>query len=193
LIERSYRLLVRYTAVAIWYDALFKPISANFNIGRMRPALKGLIIHITDGASPGKGKPKMPPSLNGVWGWFCNPKAYASANFCIAKDGEIWQFVDTENRAWSVDGDVIDSEWISVENIGLPGESLTDDQVDGCAMLLGWLHRQHPSIPVAVAVNKHGAGLGYHALFGRGHPGCPGTPVISQLPDIVELCSAAYS
>ncbi len=178
--------------MAIWSDATFVPITENFNIGRMQSPIKGLIIHITDGASPEKGKPKVPPCLQGVWGWFCNPKANCSANFCIAKDGEVWQFVDTANRAWSVDGDTIDAQWISVENIALPGERLTDDQVDRCAMLFSWLHRQSSGVSLSVAGNAQGSGLAYHSLFGKGHPGCPGSPVISQLNDILELASAAY-
>jgi hypothetical protein len=178
--------------MAVWSDAQFRPISANFNRGMMKGPLRGLIIHITDGASPGKGKAKKPPTLEGVWGWFCNPKAKASANFCIAKDGETWQFIDTGNRAWSVDGHKIDAQWISVENIAVPGEKLTDEQIDQCAMLYSWLHWQFPSIPLGIAADKTGAGLAYHSLFGRGHPGCPGSPVIAQLPDIIELASAAY-
>jgi hypothetical protein len=178
--------------MAIWSDAQFMPITKNFNQGRTQAPVKGLIIHITDGAPPKKGMAKAPPSLEGVWGWFCNPAAKASANFCIAKDGEIWQFVDTANRAWSVDGDTIDARWVSVENIALPGEQLTTDQIDRCAMLFSWLHRDNAGIPLAVAPNGSGEGLGYHSLFGKGHPGCPGTTVIAQLPDIIELCSAAY-
>lgn len=178
--------------MAIWSDAKFKPITKNFNNGRMLSPIKGLIIHITDGKSPGDGKPKAPPSLEGVWGWFCNPAANASANFCIAKDGEAWQFVDTANRAWSVDGDTIDSHWISVENIALPGEELTNEQLDRCAMLFSWLHWNNSGIPLAVASGGDGSGLGYHSLFGKGHPGCPGTTVISQLSNIIDLCSAAY-
>ncbi|MDQ6787624.1 MAG: N-acetylmuramoyl-L-alanine amidase [Acidobacteriota bacterium] len=179
--------------MALWSDAQFVPITENFNQGRMVSPIKGLIIHITDGASPGEGKPKMPPSLRGVWGWFCNPKAKASANFCVAKDGEVWQFVDTSNRAWSVDGNTIDAQWISIENIALPGERLTDEQVDICAGLFGWLHRQSPGVSLAVASGAAGSGLAYHSLFGKGHPGCPGMAVIAQLNDILELSSAAYS
>lgn len=178
--------------MALWSDATFKPITSNFNQGRTKQPVKGLIIHITDGASPGKGKPKMPPTLDGVWGWFCNPAAEASANFCVAKDGETWQFVDTVNRAWSVDGDTIDAQWVSIENIALPGEQLTNEQLDKCAMLFSWLHWNNSGIPLTIASSADSGGLGYHSLFGKGHPGCPGSSVISQLPDIIDLCKAAY-
>ena len=178
--------------MALWSDATFNPITNNFNQGRMQAPIKGLIIHITDGASPSEGKPKAPPTLQGVWGWFCNPAAKASANFCVAKDGETWQFIDTANRAWSVDGDTIDAQWISIENIALPGEQLTNEQLDKCAMLFSWLHRTNSGIPLTIASSANSGGLGYHSLFGKGHPGCPGSTVISQLSDIIELCSAAY-
>ena len=78
------------------------------------------------------------------------------------------------------------------ENIALPGERLTDDQVDRCAMLFSWLHKQSSGVSLSVAGNAKGSGLAYHSLFGKGHPGCPGSPVIAQLNDILELASAAY-
>jgi len=60
-----------------------KAITENFEQGKMG-AIQGLVIHITDGA----GHPKRPPSLAGVWGWFNNPTAKASAHFCISKEGK---------------------------------------------------------------------------------------------------------
>lgn len=172
--------------MALWSDAKFRPITANFNAGRISSALRGLIIHITDGHSPGKGRPKVPPSIAGLHGTFSNPAHRASAHFGVDKDGEVWQFVDTSNRAWSVDGDRIDGTWASIENIAVPGDELTAAQLDVCVNLFKWLHVQH-GVPLSLAHTKSGAGLGYHALFGKGHPGCPGNAVISQLEDIVAL------
>jgi hypothetical protein len=170
--------------MALWDQAKFRPITANFNQGRISATLRGLIIHITDGHSPGPGRPRVPPTLEGLWNTFCNPAHNASAHFGVNKDGEVWQFVDTSNRAWSVDGDTVDGQWASIENIAVPGEELTANQLDVCSNLLKWLHQQH-SVPLAVARSKGGQGLGYHALFGKGHPDCPGGPVIAQLEDIV--------
>jgi hypothetical protein len=170
--------------MARWTDATFRPITANFNVGRIASTLNGLILHITDGHSPGKGRPKMPPSLAGLHGTFSNRAHNASAHFGVDKDGEVWQFVDTSNRAWSVDGDKIDGSWASIENIAVPGDELTAAQLDVCANLLRWLNVEH-GVPMTVARTKGSRGLGYHALFGRGHPGCPGNAVIGQIEDIV--------
>lgn len=172
--------------MALWDKATFRPITANFNRGRISTNLDGLIIHITDGHSPGKGRPKIPPSLAGLWGTFNNPSHNASAHFGVNKEGEVWQFVDTSNRAWSVDGDTIDGRWASIENIAVPGDELTVAQIDVCVSLLKWLNQQH-SVPLTVARSKGARGLGYHSLFGKGHPGCPGSLVIDQLEDIVAL------
>lgn len=173
--------------MALWSEATFRPISANFNQGRISASLRGLILHITDGKSPGPGEPRIPPTLGGLWSTFDNPEHKASAHFGVAKDGEVWQFIDTANRAWSVDGDdPIDGHWASIENIAVPGDELTAQQVDVIVRLLKWLNAQH-GVPLTVAHTKGSRGLGYHAMFGKGHPGCPGSPVIDQIPDIVAL------
>jgi hypothetical protein len=120
--------------------ALFKPISRNFNEGMMK-TIYGLVVHITDGHG----------ELDSVWGDFDRvqdrilsngkPEPKKSAHFCINTKGDIWQFVDTSNRAWALDGSTHDSHWISVENIAKYGERLTDAQVMGCSMLLYWMNQ----------------------------------------------------
>lgn len=170
--------------MALWSEASFRPISANFNVGRISASLRGLILHITDGRSPSPGKPRIPPTIAGLWATFNSPAHGASAHFGVAKDGEVWQFIDTANRAWSVDGDTIDGNWASIENIAVPGDELTDEQMDVVVRLLRWLNVQH-SVPLTVAHTKSSSGLGYHSLFGKGHPACPGSPVIDQIADIV--------
>ncbi len=173
--------------MALWSEATFRPITSNFNMGRISTNLDGLILHITDGHSPGKGRPKSPPTLAGLFSTFNNPKHGASAHFGVDKDGEVWQFIDTANRAWSVDGDdPIDGHWASIENIAVPGDELTGAQQDVIVRLLKWLNVQH-SVPLSVARTKRSRGLGYHSLFGKGHPACPGMPVIDQIEDIVAL------
>jgi hypothetical protein len=172
--------------MALWGEATFRPITTNFNRGRISAVLDGLILHITDGTSPGKGRPKVPPTLEGLFGTFNNPTHRASAHFGVDKDGEVWQFIDTSNRAWSVDGDTIDGHWASIENIAVPGDELTSAQMDVIVRLLKWLNVQH-SVPLIVARTMRSRGLGYHALFGKGHPNCPGIAVINQIEDIVAL------
>jgi hypothetical protein len=155
--------------------AWWKPISRNFNPGLMLDPVQGLVIHITDGEgglevnrqdfdSPGKG---------------------ASAHFCIDKKGDMWQFIDTDDRAWAIDGGSNDSHWISIENVAKLGEHLTLEQVTGCAMLLRWLHEQY-GVPFKRARSPKDFGLGYHRMFHIGDHACPGRPVVLQLEGIVR-------
>jgi hypothetical protein len=99
----------------------------------------------------------------------------------------MWQFIDTDNRAWSVDGDTIDAHWVSIENIAVPGDTLSEDQIMGCAGLLYWLNQEY-GCPMKMAVGKSDNGVAYHSLFQRGHPACPGLPVISLIP---RICASA--
>lgn len=48
-------------------------------------------------------------------------------------------------------------------------------------------------VPLSVARTKGSGGLGYHALFGKGHPGCQGNAVIGQLEDIVATAKGIES
>jgi hypothetical protein len=88
----------------------------------------------------------------------------ASAHFGIDKQGSIWQFVDTDDRAWAIDGGTNDSHWISVENVAKLAEQLTEGQLFGCALILEWLHDNH-DVPFALARNSAERGLGYHRMF----------------------------
>lgn len=138
-------------------------------------AIHGLVIHITDGHNH-----KL-PSLGGVWSHFNNPATKASAHFCISKKGEIWQFVDTDDRAWAQG--VGNSNWISVENIALPGQRLTDSQLDGVATILSWLS-DIAGVPLTLANTPSASGLGFHSMFPTTHH-CPGPVVVAQRGDII--------
>lgn len=46
---------------------------------------------------------------------FQSPYAYASANYCIGKDGEIWLCVDEANRAWTSGSSYNDNRAITIE------------------------------------------------------------------------------
>jgi hypothetical protein len=125
-------------------------------------SVQGLVIHITDGG----GHPKKPPTLTGVWGWFSNPAAKASAHFRVSKEGEIWQFIDTDDRARAQGSG--NSNWISIENIALPGEKLTDPQLDGVARILACLSVE-AGVPLYLANAPGDSGLGYHSMFVVAH------------------------
>ena len=158
-----------------------KPIKVNFDPGMMG-IIHGLVIHITDG-----DKHKRLPTLGGIWGWFNNSAAKVSAHLCISKKGEIWQFVDTDDRAWAQESG--NSNYISVENIALPGQKLTDPQLDGVAFILSWLE-DIAGVPPLLANFPGAWGLGFHSMFPKQHPQCPGLRVIAQRADIISRAAS---
>jgi hypothetical protein len=68
---------------------------------------------------------------------------------------------------------------------------LTDDQIDTPAQLFAWLVNTE-NVPSELAEHKADRGLGYHRMFGIGDHACPGTKVIAQRQDILDLANAAY-
>jgi hypothetical protein len=173
-----------------WYSGAQKhALTRHFKQGMMVHPVRGLVLHITTGK----------PNLAGQWGDFNSPNQTGrlrSAHFLVDKDGTMWQLIDTDDVAFAVDGvyggEGVDNHWISVENIADTGEALTDEQIDSCAEIFGWLHRTD-NVPLSLANKKGEFGLGYHRIWsGMAHP-CPGDLVIAQRNAILEVCSAAYS
>ncbi len=78
--------------------------------------------------------------------------------------------------------------WISIENEGNSGDSLSASQIDNLAKLMGWLH-WNEKVPLTVADTSADFGLGYHAMGGKAwgnHLACPGAPIINQRLLILE-------
>ncbi len=167
-----------------WMDfARRMPITRNFTPGRMDFLPKGVALHVTDGV---KGQL---PNLGGVFSTFNAEGARRSAHFCVSKEGDIAQYVSLRDVAWGVGGDSKsndDEHWISVENIALPGQLLTFAQIAGVALIYSWLNR-NLAVPLQLADTRDDNGLGYHSMFQRGHPGCPGPGVITQRADVLHL------
>jgi N-acetyl-anhydromuramyl-L-alanine amidase AmpD len=136
--------------------------------------VRGVVVHIMAG------------TLAGTDAWFRNPAAKASSHFGTGRAGQLVQWVDTRNRAWAQgDGN---QAWISVENEGRGGDALTDAQLDRCAEVLAWAHREY-GVPLQVATTPAGRGLGHHGMGGKAwgnHPNCPGPRIIAQKPEIVR-------
>jgi len=153
--------------------AVPRPIGANFTHGGMVEPIHGIVLHIQQGTE------------DGTYSWFNNPKSKASAHFGNPKHGPLEQFVNTDDMAWAQKGG--NPHWISVENEGMPGDSLTPTQIDNVADLLGWLH-WNEDVPLQLADNPAGFGLGYHSMGGKawGHQFCPGKPIIQQRLLIIE-------
>ncbi|MDT3395601.1 peptidoglycan-binding domain-containing protein [Streptomyces sp. B1866] len=153
--------------------AAWRPIPVNHTRGGQQ-SVHGVVVHIMDG------------SYGGTDSWFRNPDAEASAHFGTSRAGALCQWVDTADRAWAQAGG--NRTWLSVENEGRGGDTLTDAQLDRCAAVLAWAHTTH-SVPLQIAGSPSGRGLGHHAMGGSawgGHTSCPGPRVVAQLPEIVR-------
>lgn len=158
--------------MARYPKAIWTPASNSNEGGAIGKITLG-VMHIEQGSEAGTNS------------WFKNPSAQVSAHFGNAKDGSLYQFVDTSRVAWAEMG--YNSDAISIEHEGLSGQSLTPEQIATDVGLYEWLHTTHgiplvrtvhPSIPGWIG---HGE-LGY---MGGDHPDCPGEPVLCQIPHIL--------
>lgn len=158
--------------MAKFKGATWRPIPVNYTKGG-QSSVRGLVVHIMAG------------TLAGTDSWFRNPVARASSHFGTGKNGTVYQWVDTANRAWAqANGN---SSWLSIENEGKGGDSLTSAQMDRIAEVFAWVHKTY-GVPLQVASSPSGRGLGYHAMGGNGwggHTQCPGARIVAQLPEIV--------
>jgi hypothetical protein len=128
---------------------------------------------------------------------------YAGAHFGIEKNGQIDQFVDTKYICFGAGP--ANPHAIHVENVGMPGEQLSDGQVEMLGNILAWANQFHSSIAlqlnflaaisdsqvntVPISSPFYGplnSGLGFHAQYG-GHPQCPGSRIVGQLPAVLQV------
>ncbi len=145
----------------------------NRSVKGMQRPIRGLILHIEEGSEIGTDA------------WFHQDEAQASAHFGNPKNGQLDQWVDTDDKAWAeVSGNPY---WISLENEGNSGQSLTENQLENAAQLLAWLHSTE-GIPLQISDNPNVPGLGWHGMGGDdwgGHFDCPGEPIKAQRPQII--------
>lgn len=158
--------------------AVWKGQVPNRTPGAMANIL-GVVLHIMEG------------TLDGSDSWFHNPQAQASAHFGVGKDGRMYQWVDTVDKAWAQAAG--NPNYISIENEGNAGDALTDPQLASVAQIVAWVSKTYGT-PLT-AVDKPGAsGLGWHGMGGAawgGHLGCPGDPIKSQRSAILAGAAAA--
>lgn len=157
--------------MAKFSKAVQRPVR-NYTEGGQEAVL-GLVVHIMDG------------TLEGSQAWFDNPNAQASSHFGTGRDGELRQWVDTKDRAWAQASG--NRTYLSIENEGRGGDSLTDAQIEAVAQTFAWVHKTY-GVPLQLATKVGDKGLAYHAMGGAawgGHTSCPGTHVVAQLPKIV--------
>lgn len=183
--------------MAWFYSAVKKQIAHNYSKGKMVRPFKGLILHIQEGTEAG------------TFGWFNltveerqavfdadwekkgkkgkKLTAYASsAHFGNPKSGPLDQFLNTDDQAWAQGTG--NGSWISVENEGFSGDSLTASQIDNLVRLLVWLNVTE-SVPLQLADTTEGSGLGTHSMGGAAwgnHTSCPGDKIIAQRQEIID-------
>ncbi|MFJ8394382.1 peptidoglycan-binding protein [Streptomyces sp. NPDC094144] len=166
--------------MARFSEASWRPIPVNYTADG-QDSVQGVVIHIMAG------------TLAGTDSWFRNPAAQASSHFGTGKSGALYQWVDTADRAWAQAGG--NRTWLSVENEGNGGDTLTNAQLDRCAAVLRWAHEVY-GVPLQVATGVNGKGLGWHGMGGAawgGHTSCPGSKIVAQLPEIVRRAGGSVS
>lgn len=160
--------MTAWTDIADWIGP-----TANETPGGMGSVI-GVVLHIQEGTEAGTAA------------WQRNPAAQVSSHFLNPKSGRLQQMVPVGDRSWAeCDGN---SHWISVENEGFVGDSLTASQIENAAQLLAKAHQafgvplQSSDAPYTVG------GLTGHCLGGQGwggHMQCPGPNILAQRPAVI--------
>ena len=162
----------------IYAKAAQRPIRANYWTGGNAPRL--VICHIMQG------------TLLGTDAWFRNEESEVSAHFGVGKTGQVFQWVDTDSRAWHAEQ--ANDYSIGVEHEGFAGTPLTAAQIEATAGIFAWARKQYPAIGDWLNVRPFkGSGLSWHGLGGAewgDHPGCPSPAIVAQLPDILAKSKA---
>jgi hypothetical protein len=142
---------------------------------------RGLVVHIAEG------------TYEGTIAWQKNPDSNVSSHFIVGIDGAIAQMVDTDRTAWTQRAG--NGHWLSVENAGHTPNPLTAAQIEANAQLLARAHREY-GVPLQLAENPDGKGLGHHSMGCNwpggawGHCDCPGPAIIAQKPAILARAIA---
>jgi hypothetical protein len=165
--------MARWTDIAKW-------VGSTPNQGGRLGRHDGVVVHIADG------------TYDGTIAWQRNAAAEVSSHFIVARDGRIAQMVDTDTVAWTQKAG--NSAWISIENEGRTGQTLTAAQVDANARILARAHTVY-GVPLQVTGSPSRRGLGHHSMGAEsgvdwGHSQCPGNPIKSQKPAIVARAVA---
>lgn len=153
---------------AIWIGP-----TSNETPGAMKTII-GVALHIQEGYESGSEA------------WFKNPASQSSSHLLNPKTGQMRQLVDFRDKAWAeVDGN---SQWISIENEGFQGDSLTESQLNNIAQFMKWAHSTY-NIPLVKTDSVNIGGLGWHGMGGvawGNHPNCPGNPIKNQRDEILK-------
>jgi len=160
------------------------------NTGGRMSGHRGLVLHIAEGYYQGT----ISWQMNADQRYADGTRVTTSSTWIVGRDRGQWaQMVDTDTVAWAQRSG--SNNWLSIELAGFtrghrlnPGgwERPTAWQVEACAQLLAWAHRQH-GVPLQVADSPSGRGLGYHSMGAPawGHSQCPGPDIIAARGAIV--------
>lgn len=156
------------------------------NRGGRMSAVRGVVLHIAQGTYRGT----ISWQLNGDQRYADGTRVTTCSTWIVGRDrGEWAQMVDSTEIAWAQrDGS---RTWLSIELAGWAPAAPSAWQVEACAHLLAWAHREH-GVPLAVADHPGQRGLGHHSMdrewLGEewGHEACPGSGVIGAKAAIVR-------
>lgn len=145
-----------------------KKIPTNYTPRREGHTPQAIVLHIMEG------------SLAGTDSWFRNPKSQVSSHYGIGKNGEIWNWVDEQNTAFT-NGRVDKPTWkgyekgvnpnfttITIEHEGWTGQPWTEEMYAADVYLLKEIAKRW-GIPL-----DRDHIIGHNEIYGK-KPNCPGS------------------
>ena len=110
--------------------------SPNFNSRNNVAEIDSIVIHTTE------------VNLSGTIDIFLNPVREVSAHFVVAPNGDIYQMVETQKRAWHAT--YYNHRSIGIEVVGYANQASTwnTNNVNALTDLLAWLVQAYPEIPL---------------------------------------------
>lgn len=161
-----------------------KPV-INHDSGRFGYKPEAIVIHISQG------------TLFGMYSWFNNSASKSSSHFGVGKNGEVDQFVNTDDTAWHAGG-ISSPHWsllkpgvnpnlytIGIEHEGFTGQVWSDAMYNATAELIGNLCRQY-----GIPLDRNHI-IGHCQIDSTSRAQCPGTGV--NFDKLIQLANTFYS
>lgn len=137
----------------------FSGASDNFTKGRNGVKVAALVVHVMAG------------SERGTRLWFNNPASNVSAHFGVSSQGDIEQFVSTDDTAWHAGKWDWNLKTIGIEHEGRPpGWSPSDLQYAASVQLAAALCVKYGIVPSAATIIPHVQINPLHACPSSGYP-----------------------
>lgn len=163
--------------MALYPFAIHKLIPENYTQRKITP--KAIIAHSAGGEAE-------------LYGWWMNDQSRGlESHFWVARDGDVYQYIDTNVRAdanGEANGFAISIETQSSVHASEPWDKA---QLDAIIKLMDWICKTH-NIPRKLMAHKTDPGLAWHIMFGAPGPWtsakgkvCPGPKRIEQFKNIV--------